>query len=97
MPDYASLSTQIDAIKSEMTTLLSSSTLTAQDLVFLASAIDKMGTMLGVNDVVAATAAKITELNNTTSTNVTTLNNTRDSAIATINSTYLHPLFLIGV
>lgn len=97
MPDYASLSTQIDAIKSEMTTLLSSSTLTAQDLVFLASAIDKMGTMLGVSDIVAATAAKVTELNNTTSTNVTTLNNTRDSAIATINSTYLHPLFLIGV
>lgn len=97
MPDYASLSTQIDAIKSEMTSLLSGSTLSAQDLVFLAAAIDKMGTMLGVSDIVAATAAKVTELTNETNSHVTTLNNTKDSAIATINSTYLHPLFLIGV
>ena len=97
MPDYASLSTQIDAIKSEMTTLLSSSTLTAQDLVFLASAIDKMGTMLGVNDVVAATAAKVTELNNATTTHLNTLTAAKNTHVDTINSTFLHPLFLIGV
>lgn len=97
MPDYASLNTQIEAAKSELTALFSSGQLTAQDLVFVASAIDKLGTMLGVNDIVAATAANVTTINNTRDSGVTTLNNTRDSAISTINSTYLHPLFLIGV
>jgi hypothetical protein len=97
MPDYASLSTQIDAVKSEITASLNASTYTAQDLVFIASALDKLGSMLGVNDIVAATAAGVTTLTSTKDSGVTTLNNTRDSAIATINSTYLHPLFLIGV
>ena len=97
MPDYASLSTQIDAVKSEITASLNSSTYTAQDLVFIASALDKLGTMLGVNDVVAATADGVNTLTTTKNTHVATLNSTRDSAIATINSTYLHPLFLIGV
>lgn len=97
MPDYASLSTQIEGAKTELTALFSSGQLTAQDMVFVASALDKLGSMLGVNDMVAATAAGVTTLTNTQNTGVTTLNNTRDSAIATINSTYLHPLFLIGV
>lgn len=97
MPDYASLSTQIDAVKSEMSTLLSSSTLTAQDLVFLASALDKLGTMLGVADIVAATAAKITELENAKNVHLSTLLTTKNTYVDTINSTYLHPLFLIGV
>jgi len=97
MPDYASLSTQIDAVKSEITASLNSSTYTAQDLVFIASALDKLGTMLGVNDVVAATADGVAMLTTTKNTHVTTLNNTRDAAVATIDSTYLHPLFLIGV
>lgn len=97
MPDYSSLSTQIDAVKSEMSSLISGATLNAQDLVFLASALDKLGTMLGIDDIVAATADGVTTLTSTKDSGVTTLNNTRDSAIATINSTYLHPLFLIGV
>lgn len=97
MPDYSSLSTQIEAAKSELTSLFASGQLTAQDMVFVASTLDKLGTMLGVNDLVAATADGVTTLTNTKNSGVTTLNNTRDSAIATINSTYLHPLFLIGV
>jgi len=97
MPDYASLSTQIDAVKSEITASLNSSTYTAQDLVFIASALDKLGTMLGVNDVVAATAAKISELEAAKVSHVNTLNATKDTNIAIINSTYLHPLFLLGV
>jgi len=97
MPDYASLSTQIDAVKSEITASLNASTYTAQDLVFIASALDKLGTMLGVNDLVAATADGVSTLNTTKNNNVTILNNTKDTNVATINSTYLHPLFLIGV
>ena len=63
MPDYSSLSDQITAVKSEITASLNASTYTAQDLVFIASALDKLGTMLGVNDIVAATAAKISDIN----------------------------------
>jgi hypothetical protein len=97
MPDYASLSTQIDAVKSEITASLNASTYTAQDLVFISSALDKLGTMLGVADIVAATAAKITELNNATNAHLSTLETTKNTYVDTINSTFLHPLFLIGV
>lgn len=97
MPDYASLSTQIDAVKSEITASLGASTYTAQDLVFIASALDKLGTMLGVGDIVAATAAKIIELENAKNSHLSTLLTTKNTYVDTINSTYLHPLFLIGV
>lgn len=63
MPNYASLSTQIDDIKSEITTSLASSTYTAQDLVFVSAALKNLGEMLGVNDVVAATADAQTTIN----------------------------------
>lgn len=96
MADYSSLSTQITAAKTAINTVLSG-TPTAQDLVFLSSALDKLGTMLGVNDLVAATAANVTTLNNTTTSGVSTLNSTLTSAIATINSTYLHPFLLLAV
>jgi hypothetical protein len=97
MADYASLSTQIEAAKSELTSLFSSGQLTAQDMVFVASTIDKLASMLGVNDVVAATAAKITELEDARDAHLATLLETKDTYVDTINSTYLHPLFLIGV
>lgn len=97
MPDYASLSTQIEAAKSELTSLFASGQMTAQDMVFLAAAIDKLGTMLGVNDIVAATSANVTTLNNTRDAHLATLLATKNTYVDTINSTYLHPLFLIGV
>lgn len=88
MPDYASLSTQIDAVKSEITSSLSSSSYTAQDLIFIAGALDKLGTMLGVNDIVAATAAKVAEINSTAASNLSTLNSTYTTNLNSINSTY---------
>ena len=96
MADYSSLSTQITTAKNAINTVLSGSP-SAQDLVFLSSALDKLGTMLGVNDVVAATNTGVTTVNNTTTSGVSTLNTTLSAAVDTINSTYLHPLFLIGV
>lgn len=89
MPDYASLSTQIDAVKSEITASLNSSTYTAQDLVFVASALDKLGTMLGVNDIVAATAANVTTINTTGTNNVTSVNTAKSAALADIETARL--------
>ena len=97
MPSYDSLSTQITAVKSEIDASLAASTYGAQDLVFIAKALETLGGMLGVNDIVAATAAQVTTINTTGSTNVGSVNTARDAAIANINSANLNPLFLIGV
>jgi hypothetical protein len=63
MPNYASLSTQIESVKSEITSSLAAATYTAQDLVFVSAALKNLGEMLGVNDVVAATADGQTQIN----------------------------------
>lgn len=64
MPSYASLSSQIEGIKSEITASLAASTYTAQDLVYVAKAVETLGNLLGVNDIVAATADAQVQLNN---------------------------------
>ena len=56
MPNYASLNSQIDAVKSEITASLGVGTYTAQDLVFVASALKTLGAMLGIDDIVQATS-----------------------------------------
>jgi hypothetical protein len=86
MPDYASLSTQIDAVKDEITASLTNSSYTAQDLVFIASALDKLGTLLGVNDIVAVTNTNLATINSTGTTNNNTLNSTYETNLAGINT-----------
>lgn len=63
MPTYTSLNTQIDAVKSEITTSLAASTYSAQDLVYVAKALETLGNLIGVNDIVAATADAQAQLN----------------------------------
>lgn len=86
MPDYASLSTQIDAVKSEITASLGNSIYTAQDLVFIASALDKLGTLLGVNDIVAVTNTNLATINSTGTSNNNTLNTTYTTNLAGLNA-----------
>lgn len=73
MPDYTTLSTQVELFKTKVSAL-ASSTLDANDLVLLASALDTLAKSMGVNDILtvtnerlaaitAATAAAITEIN----------------------------------
>jgi hypothetical protein len=64
MPVYDSLNTQITAVKAEITASLAASTYTAADLVYVAKALETLGNLLGINDVVAATAAAQAQLNN---------------------------------
>ena len=85
MPDYASLTSQVDLFKTKASAL-SSSTLTAQDLVFFAKALESMGNLLGVNDIVAATAAKVTEIQTATSGAVTQVNTAGSNQIIAVNS-----------
>lgn len=74
MADYTTLSTQVELFKAKVDQL-SSSTLDANDLVLLASALNTLASSLGVNDIMAATNDRIAALNTT-----------RDAAITTINS-----------
>lgn len=56
MPSYSALNTQIEAVKSEITSSLAASTYTAQDLVYIAKTLETLGNLLGINDLVAASA-----------------------------------------
>jgi len=83
---YNSLSTQIDALKSEMTSAISSTAMNAQDMIYMAKALGELGGLLGVNDIVAATAAKITELDTKTTTSLASLETKRVNSLSDVNS-----------
>lgn len=85
MPDYSSLTTQVDLFKTKVSAL-SSSTLNAQDLVFLAKALESIGNLLGVNDIVAATAAKVSEIQTASSGAVTQVNTAGSNQIIAVNT-----------
>jgi hypothetical protein len=65
MPSYSALNTQIEAVKSEITASLAASTYTAQDLVYIAKTLETLGNLLGINDLVAASADAQASLNDT--------------------------------
>ena len=85
MPDYTSLQTEINAIKSEIAASVAASTYTAQDLVYLASALQTLGGMLGVTDIVGATADKITEVNTAKTTALSNIESARSASVADVN------------
>jgi hypothetical protein len=98
MPSYDSLSTQITAVKNEIDSSLAASNYSAQDLVFVAKALETLGSMLGVNDLVAATAAQVSTINSTGTTNVNLVNTARTAAVSDIESRIaFNPMLLIGV
>ena len=82
---YDSLSTQIDTLKTKINTLIASST-TSQDMIYMAKALGELGTLLGVDDIVAATAAKITELETKRTTSLANLESARSASIADVNT-----------
>jgi len=63
MPTYTALNTQIEAVKSEITASLAASTYTPQDLVYIAKTLETLGNLLGINDLVAASADAQSALN----------------------------------
>lgn len=86
MPSYDSLSTQIDAVKAEITSSLNASTYTAQDLVFVSKALETLGSLLGVNDIVAATAAQVTSITTAGTTQVTAVNTAGSTQTTAVNT-----------
>jgi hypothetical protein len=76
MPNYSTLSDQIDVFKDKVDALYATGTLDANSLLLLAEALETLSNALGVNDIVGATAEAIT-----------TLNAARDAAITVVNGT----------
>ena len=74
MPDYTTLSSQIVLFKTKVTAL-ASSTLDANDLVLIASALDTLAKSMGVNDILAVTNERIAAITAA-----------KDAAIVSINT-----------
>ena len=92
MPNYASLSSQITQLTTDMTTSLTGGTYTSQDYAYYANALQTLGTMLGVNDIVAATSNQVTSITSAGTTQVSAVNTagtTQVSAVNTAGSTQL--------
>lgn len=80
---YDSLATQISAMKTKMTSMTNSAT-TTQDMIYLAKSLTELANMLGVDDIVAATADKIAELETKKTTSVASLETQRVASLADI-------------
>ena len=74
MPDYTTLSTQIDLFKTKVSAL-ASTTLDANDLVLLASALDTLAKSMGVNDILTLTNERLAAITTATNTAIATINN----------------------
>lgn len=88
MPDYTSLATQISGVKDEITASLAASTYTAQELIYVAKTLETLGSLLGVNDIVAATADRVAA--------ITTAGNTQVGLVNTAGSTQVSAVNLAG-
>jgi hypothetical protein len=86
MPDYSSLNTQIEGFKSELTALYSSGQLTGVDLLYVAKSLTEIGNMLGINDIVAATAASVSTINAEEATSISAITTSKNSAMAQVSS-----------
>jgi hypothetical protein len=86
MPDYSSLSTQINALKSNISTSLAGGTVTSQDAAYYANALTTLGTVLGVNDIVAATSNQVTSITTAGTTQVSAVNTAGTTQLAAVNT-----------
>ena len=75
MPDYSSLSTQINQFKTAASALMTSDALNANELQLVGAALNQMGNTLGVADI-----------NNSVVDGVATINTAKDAAITAFNS-----------
>jgi hypothetical protein len=75
MPDYSTLSTQIEQYKTAASTLMNSGTLSADDLALVGASLNAIANSLGVADV-----------NNALTSAIATINTTKDAAITAFNS-----------
>jgi len=86
MPDYSTLSTQITAVKEEITASLAAATYTAQDLIYVTKSLETLGTLLGVNDIVAATADRVAAITTAGATQTGLVNSAGSTQVSAVNA-----------
>ena len=84
MPAYDSLSTEIALVKSEIAASIAASVYSAQDLMYVSSTLNTLGGMLGVNDIVLATADKIADLETKKVASLASMETARVGAVADV-------------
>lgn len=85
MPNYSSLSTQIDAIKSEISSSLAASAYSAQDLVYVAKALQALGSVVAPDGVSNITVNDNIYLGTTAESFSTTASLTNPNLIIAVN------------
>jgi hypothetical protein len=89
MPNFSTLSDQITVFKNKVDALTASGALDANALLLLAEALSVIGTALGVNDIVAATADAITKVEAAGTSTIATVNGTANgTAVTNLQSSY---------
>lgn len=87
MPDYSSLGPQITALKNDITNTLSGAgPFAALDYAYYANALNTLGTMLGVNDIVAATNTQLTSISSAGTTQVSAVNTAGSTQVTAVNT-----------
>ena len=87
MPNYSNLSTQIEAIKSEISSSLAASAYSAQDLVYVAKALQALGTVVAPDGVSNITVNDNIYLGSTAEAFVTTAALTNPNLVIVVNET----------
>jgi hypothetical protein len=86
VPDYTSLNTQIDGFKTELTALYASGQMTAKDLIYIAKALNELGTLLGIDDIAAVTADGVTTISTAQTTATTAVSSAQTAATSAVSS-----------
>jgi hypothetical protein len=87
MPNYSSLSTQVEAIKSEISSSLAASAYSAQDLVYVAKALQALGTVVAPDGVSNITVNDNIYLGSTAEAFATTAALTNPNLVIAVNET----------
>jgi hypothetical protein len=88
VPDYSTLNDEIGILKAKISGL-TSQTLTAESIMYVAESLTILGELLGVKDIVGATASAITQLNTARDAAIVVIGGTANgAAVSTLQTSY---------
>lgn len=88
MPDYSTLNDEIAVLKSKIDGL-TSQTLTAESIMYVAESLTILGELLGVKDIVGATASAISDVNDAAAAAIVVINGTANgAAVSSLQTQY---------
>jgi hypothetical protein len=88
VPDYSTLNDEIAVLKSKIDGL-TSQTLTAESIMYVAESLTILGELLGVKDIVGATASAIADVNDAAAAAIVVINGTANgAAVSSLQTQY---------